>query len=99
MARSHFEDMKGPLSRALRKVAEAGPASVLAPVWGEVVGAALSERSRPVLLQDGVLTVEADPTFIEDFERARATLLERLNARLGRNAVRTLRFLRQAGRR
>jgi len=98
MARSKFADMKGPLARALRQVAEAGPATVLTPVWAEAVGAALASRSRPVILSGGVLTIEADPQFIVDLERERETLRSRLNARLGRNVIHTLRFIRQEGR-
>lgn len=90
MARSDFSDMKGALGRALRQVAEAGPASVLGPVWEEVVGAALARHSRPVRLQDGALTVAVSPEFAAELEREQATLCGRLNARLGKDSVRRL---------
>lgn len=93
MAWSDFHDVKGPLARALGRVAEAGPGSVLAPVWADVVGGALATRSRPVRLHEGVLTVEADPEFLPDLERERDLLRDRLNARLGKGAVRQLRYL------
>lgn len=93
MARSDFHDVKGPLARALGQVAEAGPASVLAPVWAEAVGGALARRSRPVRLHEGVLTVETDAEFLADLERERELLRQRLNARLGKEAVRQIRYL------
>lgn len=90
MAQSSFTDLKGPLGRALRRVAEAGPAGALGVVWGEAVGALLASRSRPVRLAGKVLTVESDPEFAEDLRRAGADLCGRLNARLGRGAVERL---------
>ncbi|MBI5545552.1 MAG: DUF721 domain-containing protein [Deltaproteobacteria bacterium] len=97
MARSEFTDAKGPLARALRQVAEAGPGDVLTPVWAEAVGAALAAHSRPVRLSEGTLTVSADPEFIMDLEYEQQVLVTRLNARLGRNAVRKLSFMREVG--
>ena len=97
MARSELKDARGPLARALGNIAKAGPAGVLEPLWAEVVGA-LSSRSRPVRLHDGVLTVESDPQFLAFLERDRAVLIERLNARLGRRAVRQLLFVSEGAR-
>lgn len=99
MARSAFTDLKGPLSQALKKVALAGPAMALAPVWAEAVGAHLATRTRPVRLAEGTLTVEADPEFFFDLEREQGTLCARLNERLGRSAVRRLLFVKRPSRR
>lgn len=95
MARSDLFDLKGPLARALGKVAEAGPASVLAPVWAEAVGPTLAARSRPVRFQDAVLTVVADPEFLPHLEQQNAMLRDRLNGQLGRGAVRLIRYLKE----
>jgi hypothetical protein len=90
MAQSAFTDLKGPLGRALRRVAEAGPAGALGVIWGEAVGGLLASRSRPVRLAGGALTVESDPEFADELRRASAELCGRLNSRLGRGAVERL---------
>lgn len=97
MARSEFRDLKSPLSKALRQVAEAGPAGLLAPVWGEAVGDGLAAHARPVRLSDGTLTVEVRREFLAVLAAEEATLRERLNARLGRGAVRAIHFVTEAG--
>ena len=90
MAHSSFTDLKTPLARALRHIAEAGPSGALGVVWHDAAGALLAARSRPVRLARGALTLECDPDFAIDVERASDLLCARLNARLGRNAVRRL---------
>ena len=95
MARSELKDAKGPLARALGAIAREGPASVLGPLWAEVVGQALAGHSRPVRLCDAVLTVVAEAQFTGDLERERPLLCQRLNARLGRGAVRQILVLRE----
>jgi len=90
MARSELADVRGPLARALRKVAQSGSAGVLAPVWAEVVGPALASRSRPVRLSQGELTVTVAPEFAVDLRRDEAALRARLEARLGKGSVRRL---------
>ncbi len=90
MAHSTFTDLKGPLGRALRRIAEAGPGGALGVIWREAVGDMLAARSRPVRLAGKVLTVETDPEFAEDLRGAGAELCARLNARLGRGAVERL---------
>jgi hypothetical protein len=92
MAQAAFADLKGPLSRALLAVAHRGPAGALAPVWAEAVGA-LASRSRPVRLSGASLTVEVDPEFIDDLLRAQEALRQRLNDRLGKDAVRRITFV------
>ncbi len=90
MARSSFTDLKDPLARALRHIAEAGSGGALEVVWRDAAGALLAARSRPVRLARGALTLECDPDFAVDLERASDLLCTRLNARLGRGAVRRL---------
>ncbi len=90
MARSEFTDLKGPLSRALKQVASRGRAAALDPVWAEAVGPALSRQSRPLLLEDGRLTVEVDAHLLSSVEAEKILLIERLNARLGKSAVRQI---------
>ena len=95
MAHSKLEDLKGPLARALAQVAQTGPGDMLGPVWEEAVGVSLAARSRPVRLHEGELTVVAQQEFIFDLKREARTLLERLNFRLGRGAVRLIHFVKE----
>jgi predicted nucleic acid-binding Zn ribbon protein len=92
MARSDFHDLKGALAKALGSTARVGRAGGLQPLWREVVGA-LADHSRPTRLDAGILVVEASPEFLFDLQRSNDLLLERLQARLGRETVRALRFL------
>jgi hypothetical protein len=93
MAQSTLTDLQGPLSRALRQVALAGPGVVLFPVWAAVVGPLLAGRSRPVRLHQGALTIEIDSDFLAELENQRHLLCHRLDERLGKGAVRQLHFL------
>ncbi|MFN7130521.1 MAG: DciA family protein, partial [Myxococcales bacterium] len=70
MAQSSFHALKGPLARALGNLAKGGHGDALVPLWTEAVGPVLAARSRPVRLEAGVLTVEADRDFTFDLRRA-----------------------------
>jgi predicted nucleic acid-binding Zn ribbon protein len=56
--------------------------------WPELVGPHVGSNSRPVRLRDGTLTVAVgDPAWATQLRFLEATLLERLQAELGAEAV------------
>jgi predicted nucleic acid-binding Zn ribbon protein len=62
-------------------------------VWREAVGAGIADRATPTVLSSGVLHVLVeDHRWRDQLDAARVTLIERVNARLGRPLVRELRF-------
>lgn len=59
--------------------------------WDAVVGPTIAAHARPHRLRRGVLVVSVDaPEWMQELQFAKHDLRERLNARLGRNAVRDL---------
>ncbi|HEY6533934.1 MAG TPA: DUF721 domain-containing protein [Acidimicrobiales bacterium] len=59
--------------------------------WSDLVGANVGANSRPLRLRDGVLTVAvADPAWATQLRFLEVTLIERLKAELGQDAVRTI---------
>jgi len=61
--------------------------------WAAAVGPQLAARSRPAALRGGELHVLViDHRWRDQIDAARSMVLERLNAQLGRPAVRALRF-------
>jgi predicted nucleic acid-binding Zn ribbon protein len=59
--------------------------------WERVVGPDVAQHSRPVKLQDGELTVEAESTaWATQLRLLAASLLRRIAAEVGHNVVRTL---------
>jgi predicted nucleic acid-binding Zn ribbon protein len=57
--------------------------------WDAVVGPTLALHARPERLRRGVLIVAVDsPEWMQELQFLKHELRERLNARLGRNAVR-----------
>jgi hypothetical protein len=74
--------LKGLIDRALREA-----------IWDAVVGRELAARAQPTVLASGVLHVLVqDHRWRDQLDAMRAELKSRLNARLGREAVRELRF-------
>src|SRR5437870_4509439 len=62
-------------------------------VWIAAVGSELARRARPTALRAGVLTLLVqDHRWRDQLDAARMLLMERVNERLGRRAVRELRF-------
>jgi predicted nucleic acid-binding Zn ribbon protein len=59
--------------------------------WEKVVGADIAKHSRPVKLDDGVLTVEAESTaWATQMRMLAATLLKSIAAEVGHNVVKKL---------
>ena len=66
---------------------------VPAAIWADAVGAEVATRARPTVLSGGTLHVLVqDHRWRDQLDAARAILIERLNVRLGRCAVRALQF-------
>ena len=66
---------------------------VPAAIWADAVGAELAARARPTVLSGGTLHVLVqDHRWRDQLDAARAILIDRLNRRLGRCAVRALQF-------
>ena len=91
------------LAEALRAALARLPAStglVHYPIWAEwtaVVGPTIAAHAKPARLRRGVLVVSVDgPEWMQELQFLKHELRERLNARLGRPAVRAL-FLVLAG--
>ena len=59
--------------------------------WEKVVGPDIAKHSRPIKLDDGVLTVEAESTaWATQMRMLAATLLKRIAAEVGHNVVKKL---------
>ena len=85
-----------PLRTALaRLTAELAPATLLAEVqrdWEEAAGVAFAAHSEPVSERHGVITVAcASSVWAQELDLLSEPVVERLNERLGRRAVRGLR--------
>jgi predicted nucleic acid-binding Zn ribbon protein len=94
------DDAPTPLGDVLRTVLERLPdASRLADHelwahWDAVVGPTIAAHARPHRLQRGVLTVSVDaPEWMQELQFVKQDLRDRLNARIGRPAVRDLYLL------
>jgi hypothetical protein len=92
MAHSDLQDMKNALARALGGPGSGEGVPLIAPLWREAVGP-LAAHCRPVSLARGVLRVEAAQDFAFDLGRQRDLVVARLNARLGRGAVKVIEFV------
>jgi len=85
-----------PLTTAVERLtAELAPATLLAEVqraWEGAAGAAFAAQSEPVSERDGVVTVAcASSVWAQELDLLSEPVVERLNQRLGRQAVRGLR--------
>jgi len=85
-----------PAAAALQALTDAlAPATLLAEVqraWPAVAGEAFARVSEPVAERDGTLTVAcASSVWAQQLDLLSEPVLERLNAALGRPAVRRLR--------
>jgi predicted nucleic acid-binding Zn ribbon protein len=66
---------------------------VPAEVWADAVGADLAARAQPTVLSAGTLhLLVQDHRWRDQIDAARHLIIEKLNRRLGRNAVRALQF-------
>lgn len=69
------------------------PRRVSPSLWESAVGPELAARAQPTVLSSGTLHVLVqDHRWRDQLDAARLTLIERLNRKLGRNAVRALQF-------
>ena len=89
------EQLSGILHRALREAGMARrlPRRVGPELWESAVGRQIAARVQPTVLCGGTLHVLVqDHRWRDQLDAARVMLLERLNRKLGKNAVRALQF-------
>lgn len=61
--------------------------------WDEVVGSAISKNARPSRIRNGMLRVTvSDPIWLQELKFMEGRIRERLNEKLGRNAVKRIEF-------
>jgi predicted nucleic acid-binding Zn ribbon protein len=66
--------------------------------WETVVGPTLARHARPARLRGGVLVVEVDsPAWMQELQFLKHELRDRLNARLGRRALRDIFLVLEVG--
>jgi predicted nucleic acid-binding Zn ribbon protein len=79
-----------------RLVADRAPRTLLAEVqtaWGSVAGAAIAARAEPVAERDGRVTIACESgAWAQELELMGDLLRERLDAAIGAERVRSLRF-------
>ncbi|MFL5309754.1 MAG: DUF721 domain-containing protein [Myxococcales bacterium] len=101
MSERHFfpprraEAVGGILQRTLGRhgLARRLDRHVPAAVWADAVGVDLASRAQPTFLSAGTLhLLVQDHRWRDQIDAARALIIERLNRRLGRRAVRALQF-------
>jgi predicted nucleic acid-binding Zn ribbon protein len=90
---------RGPRSArsALRAaIAESAPRTLLAEVqstWADACGSAVAAEAQPVSERDGVITVACrSATWAQELDLMQEGLRDRLNAALGHDGVKGLRF-------
>jgi predicted nucleic acid-binding Zn ribbon protein len=71
---------------------DTGSASVLSPLWRQVVGETLAAVSKPHRWLGTTLVIQCASTSWANELRSQAALLERLQARLGKKTVQALVF-------
>ena len=77
---------------ALQKAAPKTPLATIQVAWTTAVGERLAARAIPVSERDGTLTIEcADAVWAQELDLMSELVVTRLNAALGRPAVRRLR--------
>src|SRR5947209_13441882 len=90
-ARGQSEELRGILRRALqvRGMARKLPRIVSRELWESAVGRQLAARAQPTVLSAGTLhLLVEDHRWRDQLDAARVFLIERLNHRLGKGAVR-----------
>jgi predicted nucleic acid-binding Zn ribbon protein len=62
-------------------------------IWDEVVGPAIARNAQPLWIKDRRLRVKvSDPIWLQELSYLEVTVREKLNARLGRQAVDKIEF-------
>ena len=94
MARKEPKSLESLLPRLLARLAEeSGKGRALEPVWAAAVGAQIAKHTSPYTLHEGTLVVTvASAEWAKTLSLQEASLLERLNARLGVDTVKALTF-------
>ncbi|HLK99824.1 MAG TPA: DUF721 domain-containing protein [Myxococcaceae bacterium] len=94
MARKEPKSLESLLPRLLARLAEeSGKGRALEPVWAAAVGAQIAKHTSPYTLHEGTLVVTvASAEWAKTLSLQEASLLERLNARLGVGTVKALTF-------
>jgi predicted nucleic acid-binding Zn ribbon protein len=83
----------GAFRAALDRAAPKTRLAAAQSIWAEVVGERVAAVARPSAERDGELTIAcSDPVWAEELDLMQAQIRERLEARLGESAPRTLRF-------
>ncbi len=89
------ERLSGILHRALKEhgMARRLPRRLSPELWESAVGRQIAARAQPTVLSAGTLHVLVqDHRWRDQLDAARMFLIERLNARLGKDVVRKLQF-------
>ncbi|TMA10952.1 MAG: DUF721 domain-containing protein, partial [Deltaproteobacteria bacterium] len=89
------EPVRGILERTLRAqgLSRRMPRRIAPEVWERAVGKQIAARAQPTFLTGGTLHVPVqDHRWRDQLDAARNFLVERVNGRLGRGAVRELQF-------
>ena len=80
------------LGNLLTRLAPATALAAVQGVWAAAVGDVVAAQAAPIAEHDGVLTVAcAEAVWAHELELMGPELVERINAALGRHAVRSLR--------
>lgn len=67
--------------------------AVIWAVWEDAVGKAIACRARPLWIKNGCLRVNvSDSIWLQELEYFKETIIEKLNGKLGRNAVQRIDF-------
>lgn len=93
VARRDFQSLKSLLPDVLGKLSrESGRARHLQPLWREAVGEAIARASTPVALEGGTLVVlVTTPEWARELERQAGEIVARLQQRLGKGVVTSMR--------
>ena len=93
VARRDFQSLKALLPDVLGKLSrESGRARHLQPLWREAVGESIARASTPVALEGGTLVVSVvSPEWAKELERQAGEIVGRLQQRLGKDVVTSLR--------
>lgn len=87
--------LMAPLTRPVLRKLHPGSAQLMAE-WEALVGPSLATRARPRRLERGVLTVACSGPVAMELTMLAPQVIERINAGLGRAAVKSLRFVQAA---
>ena len=62
-------------------------------IWDETVGSIIADHAQPSWIRDGCLRVRVtDPIWLQELEFVSETIIEKINSRLARTAVKKIEF-------